>query len=205
VGKINASSETERSSSGGDEPQTHALSGRPHHSENEFNTAPGGLIFSVVKWFDPKRGFGFVVLSDGSGEAFLHRTILSQSGVDVVEACAVLKVRVAPGDPRPKIVEVLGVDRSSLPLTTRDRSTTPVQRVIDEMGLIKLWKAERGYGFITRDGGGADAFFHLSWLHRRKALPLAQGQRVVMDVVDGPKGPKATNIRLILPASGIAD
>src|SRR5260370_19659177 len=48
----------------------------------------------VVKWFNSKRGFGFVILSDGSGEAFLHRNVLARAGIDAVEPDAVLKVRV---------------------------------------------------------------------------------------------------------------
>src|SRR5215469_8835357 len=46
-----------------------------------------------------------------------------------------------------------------------------------------------------------DAFFHVSWLNRQRVFRLSEGQRVVMDVVERRNGPKATNIRLILPAS----
>jgi cold shock CspA family protein len=65
---------------------------------------------------------------------------------------------------------------------------------------VSLWRADKGCGFIARDGGGSDAFFRVSWLRQRVFRP-SEGQRVVMDVVEGRKGPKATNIRLILPAS----
>jgi cold shock protein len=162
-------------------------------------------IYSVVKWFNPKRGFGFVVLSDGTGEAFLHRNILARCGFDAVEPCAVLKVRVVRGDPRPKIIEVLSVDSSAVALTSRYEKARPGPRATPETGTVKWWQAGRGYGYIARDGGGRDAFFHVSSLNRQRVFRLSDGQRVVMDVVEGRKGPKATKIRLILPASRLED
>ena len=74
---------------------------------------PDDPIYSVVRWFNLKRAFGFVKLLDGSGDAFLHRSALIQSGIDAVEPCAVLEVRVARKDRGPYVVEVLSVDNSS--------------------------------------------------------------------------------------------
>jgi CspA family cold shock protein len=121
---INRISEIHCWNSGDGEPQANRLSDRAYHSELGLDATGAVPVYSVVKWFNPKRGFGFVVLSDGSGEAFLHRNILAQFGIDTVEPCAVLKVRVMRGDPRPKVVEVLSVDSSRRSDLSIPKSTT---------------------------------------------------------------------------------
>ena len=62
-------------------------------------------------------------------------------------------------------------------------------------GKIKRFDANRGFGFIVPDGGGEDVFVHHSELQGAKTLN--EGQRVEYDVVAGPKGPKASNVRLV--------
>src|SRR5215469_8835353 len=158
---INAVSEIRRWNSGDGEPQANRSSDRAYHSEPPLDATGAVPVYSVVKWFNPIRGFGFVVLSDGSGEAFLHRNILAQSGIDAVEPCAVLKVRVMQGDPRPKIVEVLSVDNSAVTPTSRYQKARPGQRTTPEAGTVSLWRADKGYGFIARDGGGRRIFSRL--------------------------------------------
>jgi CspA family cold shock protein len=45
-------------------------------------TPSGPPTGATVKWFSPEKGFGFVVLDGGRGDAFLHASILEQSGHD---------------------------------------------------------------------------------------------------------------------------
>jgi len=49
---------------------------------------------ATVKWFNPEKGFGFVALSDGSGDAFLHANTLSQAGHSSVSPGATMRVRI---------------------------------------------------------------------------------------------------------------
>ena len=59
--------------------------------------APSGPpVSGVVKWFNPEKGFGFVELSDGSGDAFLHGSVLTQGGIAAVQPGETLEVRVGP-------------------------------------------------------------------------------------------------------------
>ena len=69
-----------------------------------------------VKWFNPAKRFGFVELSDGSGDAFLHVSVLSRLGISTVQPGETLELRVGPGERGPVVIEVIGVD-SSTPLT----------------------------------------------------------------------------------------
>jgi len=62
-------------------------------------------------------------------------------------------------------------------------------------GTVKWFNAERGYGFIARDGGGEDVFVHASALEKSGLTGLAQGQPVIVDVVEGRKGLEATRVR----------
>src|SRR5262245_28159774 len=62
------------------------------------NAAPSGpAIDAVVKWFAPDKGFGFVELADGSGDAFLHVAVLQAAGHDAVEPETKLSVQVGQG------------------------------------------------------------------------------------------------------------
>jgi CspA family cold shock protein len=154
----------------------------------------------VVKWFSPEKGFGFVELSDGSGDAFLHGSVLAQGGIDAVQPGETLEVRVGPGHKGPHVTEVLGVDSSTAtPMPSRRSSaqaTTSNAPSVEETGTVKWFNAERGYGFIAPNSGGKDVFVHISALERSGIDGLSEGQTIVVDVVAGRKGPEATRVRL---------
>ena len=62
-------------------------------------------------------------------------------------------------------------------------------------GTVKWFNAEKGYGFITVDGGGADVFVHWSAILADGYKSLDEGQRVTFEVVQGEKGPQADAVR----------
>ena len=166
-----------------------------------FNEAPSGPpVSGVVKWFSPEKGFGFVELSDGSGDAFLHGSVLAQSGINTVEPGETLEVRADPGHKGPHVTEVLSVDRSiATPMASRRSSaqaTTSNGPSVEVTGTVKWFNADRGYGFIAPNGGGKDVFVHISALERSGITALTEGQTVVVDVVEGRKGPEAVRVRL---------
>lgn len=53
---------------------------------------------------------------------------------------------------------------------------------------------DRGFGFIAREGQEKDLFFHANELKGVQFTELKEGDKVTFDVVDGPKGPNATNV-----------
>ena len=61
-------------------------------------------------------------------------------------------------------------------------------------GTVKWFNAEKGFGFITPDGGGADLFVHHSAIQSKGFRTLAENQRVSFEVSQGQKGPQATNV-----------
>ena len=65
------------------------------------------------------------------------------------------------------------------------------------VGTVKWFSAEKGFGFITQDDGGADVFVHFSAISGSGYRNLEENQRVEFDVTQGQKGPQAENVRAI--------
>ena len=182
-------------------PQPRAFGTRPRFSQPRFEAPSGPPVSGVVKWFNPEKGFGFVELSDGSGDAFLHGSVLTQGGIAAVQPGETLEVRVGPGHKGPHVTEVLSVDSSTAapraPQRSNFRATTSNGPSVEETGTVKWFNTQRGYGFITPDGGGTDIFVHVSTLEESGMQGLSEGQTVVVDVVEGQKGREAARLRLI--------
>ena len=62
-------------------------------------------------------------------------------------------------------------------------------------GSVKWFNAEKGFGFIEVDGGGADVFVHHTSIDMDGFRTLDEGQRVEFEGVDGDKGPQAAHVR----------
>jgi cold shock protein len=186
-------------------PQPRAFGTRPRFSQPRFEAPSGPAVHGVVKWFNPEKGFGFVELSDGSGDAFLHGSVLAQSGINAVQPGETLEVRVGPGHKGPHVTEVLSVDKSTAAPMASQRSRFRAETsngpstdtAVEETGAVKWFNTERGYGFIALANGGKDVFVHVSVLERSGIEGLSEGQPVVVDVVEGRKGPEAARVRLI--------
>ena len=181
-------------------PEPRAFGPRPRFSQARFEAPSGPPVHGTVKWFSPEKGFGFVELSDGSGDAFLHGSVLAQIGVNAVQPGETLEVRIGPGHKGPHVTEVLSIDSSTAVPTASQRSshaTTSNAPSVEDTGTVKWFNADRGYGFIAPNGGGKDVFVHISALDRSGVAALTEGQPVVVDVIEGRKGPEATRVRLI--------
>jgi CspA family cold shock protein len=171
----------------------------------QFESPSGPPVRAVVKWYNPDKGFGFVELADGSGDAFLHVSVVERSGQGSVPPGATLEVRAGPGPKGPQVTEIVSVDAStaSQEPPRRARPERPAYQpsadraTIEELGTVKWYNATKGFGFIAADRGGKDIFVHASALERAGIMGLAEGQRVAVDVADGQKGPEAVSLRPI--------
>jgi CspA family cold shock protein len=75
--------------------------------------------------------------------------------------------------------------------------TTDKEGIAMAQGTVKWFNAEKGYGFITPDGGGADLFVHYSAIHAKGFRSLTENQKVSFDVTQGKKGPQAGNVHVL--------
>ncbi len=64
-------------------------------------------------------------------------------------------------------------------------------------GKVKWFNDQKGYGFITPDGGGKDLFVHHTAIVAEGFRTLSEGQAVEFDVVEDVKGPKALNVKAV--------
>jgi cold shock protein len=152
----------------------------------------------------PRKGFGFVELADGSGDAFLHVSVVERSGHGSVPPGTTLEVRAGPGPKGPQVSEILSVDSSTAqqepprrPRPERPMHPPTDRAAVEVSGTVKWYNAMKGFGFIASDRRGKDIFVHASALNRTGITGLTEGQRVAVDVIDGRKSREAAGLRLI--------
>ncbi len=173
-----------------------------------FAQAPvsGPTVDATVKWFKPEKGFGFVELGNGTGDAFLHINALQSAGHESVPPGAKLKVIVSQGAKGQQVARVVEVDSSTAvarpPRPSFGDSPRPPRRApdpstaIELTGKVKWFDEVKGFGFVASNDGGKDVFVHISILAPSGVSRLAEGQGVTMKVVDTPKGREAIAISL---------
>jgi cold shock protein len=162
-------------------------------------------VDALVKWFKADKGYGFVELAGGAGDAFLHANALHAAGHDTVPAGAKLRVQVGAGAKGAQVTRVLEVDtagvveRPQRPSSDgiRPRRVAPdPSTAISVTGKVKWFDDAKGFGFVASEDGGKDVFVHISILGPAGISHLAEGQQVTMRVVDTPKGREAISLSL---------
>src|SRR5947209_2113359 len=120
--------------------------------------ASGPTVDAVVKWFKSDKGFGFVELGNGAGDAFLHINALQAAGHESVPPGSKLKVQVGSGAKGAQVTKVLEVDTSTASEQRAPRSQfgdapRPPRRTVDPSsavelsGKVKWFDETKGFGF----------------------------------------------------------
>ncbi|MFK5647751.1 cold-shock protein [Ornithinimicrobium sp. LYQ121] len=157
----------------------------------------------TVSWFDGGKGFGFIAPGSGGPDVFVHVRALADGLPELGEGDRVrYDVVVSEKGPQARDVRLVrgSTPRGGAPAesTTRARSG---RREASEVparggqGVVVRYDAERGFGFIAPDTGGADLFVHVSVL--RDAEALHQGDRVRYQVRQSDRGPQADRVERV--------
>ena len=187
-----------------DLPRPPRQSFRPASRADAAPTGPA--MDAIVKWFNPEKGFGFVELPDGSGDAFLHIAVLERGGHDAVLPGTKLRVQVGQGQKGPQVTAILELDATTAaasrptmsPRMSGGGRERPDPATASEIhGTVKWFNGQKGFGFVAAEDGGKDVFLHISIVDRAGIQVLPEGQQVTMRVVKTQKGREAISVALI--------
>jgi cold shock protein len=160
-------------------------------------------IEAQVKWYDPKKGYGFLVSDKDPGDIFIHFAVLDAAGFQSLGEGDRLICDVVRGDRGLQALNVLEVklnpDKTLSPL--HHPHQWPLDHEIDNLktieGEIKWYNPAKEYGFITPHDGGRDIFLHASVLQNAGYNSLKPGVRVLAEVSVSDRGREAQAIRVL--------
>ena len=139
----------------------------------------------VVKFFNPQKGFGFIVRDDGGEDVFVHISAVEQAGLtDLADGQPLEFTLVDRGgrisatnlriEGEPMAVERSGGGGAGAGAGGPQRQLTGEKA----SGTVKFFNAMKGFGFIQRDDGQPDAFVHISAVERAGMPTLNEGDRL---------------------------
>ena len=167
-----------------------ASAGRPAATDGADGT---------VSWYDEAKGFGFVTPDAGGEDVFVHVRSLADGLTGLAEGDRVT-YEVVRGDKGPQARGLRKVRGTSAPAPAAaparpQRSPGHSPAAAPGEGVVSRYDADRGFGFITPDAGGADLFVHVSVVSG--AEPLQQGDRVRFTIRQSDRGPQADRVERV--------
>ncbi len=157
-------------------------------------------IICYVKWFNPVKGFGFVVPEGVDEDIFLHFSVLDAAGYQYLGPGDEVQCLVGVGDKGRQVGKIIDVKPARhVPEQYRYnfRPFQPVGPLEQIDGEVKWFNTIRGFGFVKPDDDSRDIFVHASVLRRIGLQKVFPGQRVRMQVTNSDRGRQAWVIELL--------
>lgn len=152
-----------------------------------------------VKWFDPVKGFGFVIADEGGPDILLHANVLRNFGQSSVADRAGVVLDVQETDRGIQAVEVLEIeppeDLETGGLADLDDIDPEIIKAAPlEPARVKWFDKGKGFGFANTFGRDEDVFVHIEVLRRSGLADLQPGEALAIRVIDGKRGRMATEV-----------
>lgn len=161
----------------------------------------GAHVTGTVKWFDPTKGFGFVVSDAGGPDILLHANVLRNFGQSSVADAAGIEIIVQETARGIQAVEVLRIDppASAEGAAVVADSGSEIAEPVDlslplEPARVKWFDKAKGFGFANVFGREEDVFLHIEVLRRSGLADLQPGEAVSLRVVEGKRGRMAMQV-----------
>ncbi|MCR8828079.1 cold-shock protein [Pseudosulfitobacter koreensis] len=157
-------------------------------------------VSGLVKWFDPVKGFGFIIADTGGPDILLHVNVLRNFGQSSISDQARINVLTQNTDRGVQAVEILSImppeyGSEALPLTDlAEIGIADVRDVPLEPGRVKWFDKSKGFGFANVFGQPDDVFLHVEVLRRSGLADLQPGEALAMRVIDGKRGRMAAEV-----------
>ena len=137
----------------------------------------------VVKFFNPQKGFGFIVRDDGGDDVFVHISAVEQAGLTDLADGQPLEFTLVDRGGKVSATN-LRIDGEPMPVERGSSDRGPQRQLTGEKaeGTVKFFNAMKGFGFIQRDDGQPDAFVHISAVERAGLPTLNEGDRLAFEL-----------------------
>ncbi|MGV8951004.1 MAG: cold-shock protein [Cypionkella sp.] len=157
------------------------------------------ILQGRVKWFDPAKGFGFIVSDDHSGDILLHANVLRNFGQGSVADGAEITVKVQNTQRGVQAVEVIRIvpPEGSVPQLGDDIGVETAEEIAAlplEPARIKWFDKGKGFGFANVFGRPEDVFVHIEVLRHSGFADLDAGEAVCLRIVEGKRGRMAVQV-----------
>lgn len=160
-------------------------------------------IDAQVKWYNPEKGYGFLVPDDESGDIFMHFSVLDAAGCRRVEEGDRVVCDIGPGRRGRQVLRVLEVrfvprEPRFAPAFMGPRSPVFDPETLEDVeGEVKWFNPLKGFGFVYPDDGERDIFLHASVLRAAGYESLEPGVRVALKVSSSERGREARILSVI--------